>query len=39
MELLTESLKLVTAILLLAAAVLKLGLLTKADGSYDQEDK
>ena len=39
MDILTELLKLTTALVLLAVAVLKLRSTSKADGSNDQEDE
>ena len=39
MDILTEFLKLATALVLLAVAVLKLRSTSKADGSKDQENK
>ena len=39
MDILTELLKLITALVLLAVAVLKLRSTSKADGSNDQEDE
>lgn len=39
MELVTEVVKLVTAILLLVAAALKILSMSKADGSYDDTGK